>query len=84
MYLYFIHFPENLHSTIWDQLQLVMRSHSTASLSCLETIFCETSEISAKRGGFSLIIAEMVSLLLSQLIPNLKPFQRLQLRERVI
>ena len=75
----FIYFLENLHSTIWDQLQLVMRSHSTTSLSCLETLFCETSEISARRGGFSQIIAEMSSLLLSKQIPNLKPVQRKRL-----
>ena len=48
-------------------------------MSCLESLFCETSEISAKRGGFSLIIAEMSSLLLSKLIPNLKPVQRKRL-----
>ena len=53
-----------------------MRSHSATSITCLETLFCESSESSAKRGGFSYVIAEMSSLLLSQLLPSLKPGQR--------
>ena len=53
-----------------------MRSHSSPSVSCLETLFCESSESCARRGGFSYVIAEMSSLLLSELLPKLKPEQR--------
>ena len=53
-----------------------MRSHSAPSVSCLETLFCESSESCARRGGFSYVIAEMSSLLLSELLPKLKPEQR--------
>ena len=70
---------EDLHSTVWELLGLVTRSHLAPSTTCLEQLFCQASELAAARGGFSSVAAEMSSLLLAQSVPSLQPRHRWRL-----
>ena len=56
-----------------DLLQLVMRSHVTPSVTCLEKLFCDSCQTAGSRGGFSLVLTEMTALLLAKNLPNIKP-----------
>ena len=62
---------EELHKTIWDLFSLVIKSHVMRSITCLERLFCETSESVVRRGGFSAVAAEMSSLAISRSLPRL-------------
>ena len=70
---------EELQSTVWDIMKMVMKSHVTRSITCLEKLFCETSQTVARRGGMSYVTAEMSSLILAKSLPNLKPSYRQRL-----
>ena len=70
---------EDLHSTVWELLGLVTRSHLAPSTTCLEQLFCQASALAAARGGFSSVAAEMSSLLLAQSVPGLQPRHRWRL-----
>jgi len=64
---------EQLHETVADLLQLVMRSHVTPSVTCLEKLFCDSCQSAGSRGGFSLVLTELTALLLAKNLPNIKP-----------
>ena len=70
---------EDLQSTVWDTMKMVMKSHVTRSITCLEKLFCESSQTAARRGGMSYVTAEMSSLLLAKSLPNLKQSYRQRL-----
>ena len=73
----FLLVSEKLHETVSDLLQLVMRSHVTPSVTCLEKLFCDSCQTAGSRGGFSLVLTELPALLLARNLPNIKPaYQR--------
>ena len=69
-------FVEKLHETVADLLQLVMRSHVTPSVTCLEKLFCDSGKTAGSRGGFSMVLSEMTTLLLAKNLPSIKPSYR--------
>ena len=70
---------ENLDTTVWDMMKMMMKSHVTRSISCLEKLFCKTNQETSARGGFSSVTAEMSSLLIAKNLPKLSENNRKRL-----
>ena len=62
---------EELGVTVQELCRLVLRSHLSPSVSCLERLQCEAGDTAARRGGFSLVAAELAGLLLARALPRL-------------
>ena len=61
-----------------DRLGFI-RSFLSPSLACLELMFCESGERTARHGGFSSVLAETTSLALARSLPALNGPGRLRL-----